>query len=73
MHARNATLKVSPLLVDCGGEQEVSDGVPPWCARLSGEAKAQKIGCCGLCVREGDKAVPEVAHGRDTELLAQHP
>ena len=73
MHARNATLEVAPLLVDCGGEQEISDGVAPWCARFSGEAKAQKIGCGGLCVRESDKAVPQVTHGWNPELLAQHP
>jgi hypothetical protein len=48
MHARNATLEIAPLLVDCGGEQEISDGVPPWRAWLSGEAEAQQIGCGGL-------------------------
>jgi hypothetical protein len=72
MHARNATLEVAPLLVDCGGEHEIADGVPAWCAWLSWEAKAQKIGCGGLCVREGDEAVPQVAHGRDPKLLSQH-
>jgi hypothetical protein len=73
MHARNTTLEISPLLVDRSGEQEIANGVPACCARLSGEAKAQKIGCGGLCVRESDKAVPQVTHGWNPELLAQHP
>jgi hypothetical protein len=73
MHARNATLEISPLLVDRSGEQEIANGVPACCARLSWESKAQKIGCGGLCVRESDKAVPQVAHGWNPELLAQHP
>jgi hypothetical protein len=72
MHARNTTLEISPLLMDCGREQEIADGVPPWCARFSGEAKAQKIGRGGLCVREGDEAVPQVAHGWNPKLLSQH-
>jgi hypothetical protein len=73
MHARNTTLEVAPLLVDRCSKQEISDGVSTWCARFSGEAKAQKIGCGGLCVRESDEAVPQVADGRDAELLTQHP
>ena len=73
MHARNATLKVSPLLMDRSGEQEIANGVPACCARLSWESKAQKIGRCRLRVREGDEAVPQVAHGRNPELLPQHP
>jgi hypothetical protein len=73
MHARNATLKVAPLLVDRSGEPEIANGVPACCARLSWESKAQKIGCGGLCVRESDKAVPQVADGWDAELLTQHP
>jgi hypothetical protein len=73
MHARNTALEVSTLLVDCGCEQEIANGVPAWRARFSGEAKAQKIGCGGLCVRESDEAVPQVAHGWNPELLSQHP
>jgi hypothetical protein len=73
MHARNTTLEVAPLLVNCCCKQEISDGVSACCARLSWESKAQKIGCGGLCVRESDKAVPQVAHWRDAELLTQHP
>ena len=72
MHARNATLEVAPLLVDRSGEQKIADSVPTWCAWLSWESKAQKIGCGGLCDRESDKAVPQVAHGRNPKLLSQH-
>jgi hypothetical protein len=73
MHAGNTALEISALLVDRGCEQEIPDGVPPWRAWLRGEAKAQEIGRSGLCVREGNETVPQVAHGRDSELLAQHP
>jgi hypothetical protein len=45
VHARNATLKISPLLVDRGCEQEIADGVPPRRARLGWESKAEQIGC----------------------------
>jgi hypothetical protein len=72
VHAGNATFKVSTLLVDGGGEQKVADGVSTWCAGFSGEAKAQKIGGSGLRIREGHQTVPQVAHRRDSELLAQH-
>jgi hypothetical protein len=72
VHARNATFKVSTLLVDGGGEQKVADGVSTWCAGFSGEAKAQKIGGGGLRIREGHQTVPQVTHRRDPELLAQH-
>jgi hypothetical protein len=73
MHTFNATLEVSPLLVDRGGEQEISDGVPARCAWLSWESKAQKISRRRFRVREGDETVPQVAYRRNSELLAQHP
>jgi hypothetical protein len=72
MHAGNAALEVSTLLMDRGCEQEIANRVSTRCARFSWESKAQKIGCSGLCVREGNEAVPQVAYGRDSELLAQH-
>ena len=72
MHARNATLKVTPLLVNCRCKQEVADRVPARCARLSRKSEAQQIGGGGLCIREGHEAVPQITNGRDAELLAQH-
>jgi hypothetical protein len=73
MHTGHATLQVSPLLVDCCGEQEVSDGVAPWRARFRRESKAQEISRGRLSVREGNETIPKVAHRWDPELLAQHP
>jgi hypothetical protein len=50
MDAGNAALKVSPLLVDRCGEQEVADSVSPWSTWLRWESKTQKISRGGLCV-----------------------
>jgi len=70
VHARNPAFKISPLLVDRSGEQEIPDGMPAWGTWLSWESKAEQI-CCGrFRVREGDEAVPKVAHRRDPKLLS---
>jgi hypothetical protein len=70
MHARNATLKVSPLLVDRGCEQEIADGVTPRRTRLGWESKAQQISRCRFRVREGDETVPQITDGWDPKLLS---
>ena len=72
MDSGNATLKVSTFLMNGCSEQEVADGVAPWCAGLGRESESQEICCCGLCVREGNKAVPEIPNRRNSKLLAQH-
>jgi hypothetical protein len=73
MDARHTPLKVSPLLVDRRGKEEIANGVPAWCARLSWKSKAQQICCRGLGVRKGNEAVSQVTDGRDTELPSKDP
>jgi hypothetical protein len=73
MHACDAPLKVSPLLVDRSGEQKIANRVPPRRARLSGESEAQEIRCSRFRVREGNKTVAQVTNRWNPELLSQHP
>ena len=73
MHACHAPLKISPLLVDRSGEQQIANRVPPRGARLCWESEAQEIRCGRFRIGEGNKTVAQVTNGRNPELLSQHP